>query len=686
MGLSLLIQVLIVRTLSKDDFGSFAYALAIAALVQSFLALGLDRSDTVFLTRFDEAGDTGRLRGLLVLELSAVATSGLVALGVLALLAGRVIGGVPPSVLLLLAATAPLMAADTLVLNAFAVFASPRAIFLRRYVLDPLLRLAVVGVLILTGMRLLPLAIGYLLAAGVGTAIYLALLVRLVRRVTARHPTGTRLRWPGVEVFRFAAPLLLAALMYAATMTVPTLVLKSFGSTAAVAELRAVQPVAALILVVPTVFATLFLPRAARLATRAEGEPLRQHYWATALWVGVLAFPAVLMFAAFSATVTTLLFGARYADAARPLAIMAVAFYANAALGLNGSLLQVTGRLRQLTVANVAGLVTACLGSALLIPAWGAEGAAWAVAAALVVPQLLKQLALRATPVGSTHPAAVRLWLTTGSLLVLALVVSTSVSRSLPAALITTAVGGVLVVAVMARDLIASEVLPRRRRRPTPPQVAPAEHAGHAEDGADLGLGATELPGTWQCLDWRFFAPDPALGAVWVAGVAPAVPRALVALGAHLLPSSPADPRGSPAADTVVIAGSRCTETELAAVRARLRPGGRLVVEVRCPPPASPPGLSLRRWTAWRRRLPRAGFVVDGVYVALPNLERTSALVALDERVALTAALRRQPVRLAKRAAAAVAGVAIRFGLREVVCRQGVIIAHLAAEDQAGPG
>jgi O-antigen/teichoic acid export membrane protein len=675
MALSLLTQILIVRTLSKDDFGSFAYALALAALIQSFLALGLDRSDTYFLTKFDEAGDTGHVLGLLVVELMLVAVSGAVVLVSLGSFASRIIPDIPGPVLLALVATAPLMAADALVLNAFAVFAAPRAIFLRRYVLDPMLRLTVVVVLMITGMALAFLAIGYLFAAIIGTGIYLVLLFRLLRRVLVRHGARTALAWPGREVFRYAMPLLLGAVMYAATLSLPTLVLKSVGSTADVAEVRAVQPVAALILVVPTVFATLFLPRAARLAARKENEALRRHYWATAVWVAVLAFPAVVLFVAFAPPVTAVLFGDRYIDASRPLAIMALAFFANAALGLNGSLLQVTGQLRRLTLANLAGLITAGVSSAALIPPFGADGAACAVAAALLVPQALKQLGLRGTPVRSIHASGVRLWLCASLLLAIAFAVSVAWPSDLIIALLTTMICSAVLVVVMRHELVASNIFPLGRMRRLRQPAAP-ENSDLDSRPVPCDVDA-DLPGSWQCLDWRFLGPDPSLGTVLTLGVRGAIPDALTALGESVVDAVAMKSGSRPFADTVIASGARCGRQTLNLVRSTLDPSGRLVIEVSSTPPSVQWRRRWRRWTAWRDHLGNAGFVVEDIYVALPNLNRTSAIVRLRERRALVAALRRQPVQPLKRLVALAAVIAIRLGWTQAVCRHGFIIARI---------
>ena len=55
------------------------------------------------------------------------------------------------ALLVLMIALAPIQALDVLIVEMFAVFSSPWAVFLRRYVMEPLLRLTVVILLILTG-------------------------------------------------------------------------------------------------------------------------------------------------------------------------------------------------------------------------------------------------------------------------------------------------------------------------------------------------------------------------------------------------------------------------------------------------------------------------------------------------------------------------------------------------------
>ena len=66
IGTNLFSQVLIARYLSTAEFGSFAYALSLVALVQSVVALGFDRAISRFLPVYDEHRDHDAFYGTLL--------------------------------------------------------------------------------------------------------------------------------------------------------------------------------------------------------------------------------------------------------------------------------------------------------------------------------------------------------------------------------------------------------------------------------------------------------------------------------------------------------------------------------------------------------------------------------------------------------------------------------------------
>jgi hypothetical protein len=190
--------------------------------------------------------------------------------------------------------------------------------------------------------------------------------------------------------------------------------------------------------------------------------------------------------------------------------------------------------------------------------------------------------------------------------------------------------------------------------------------AGEPETGEpETGVAVTDGPGSWACLDWRFMLPVPDLGAVWVAPDCPQEAAALRALG---LPVA-AD---GGTADTVVALGATA---DLSALVARLGGMGLVKLTVTGRPPRAGLFGLVRPWRVWRRRLRSAGLDVVVEAIGLPNAQRATAMVALGQPLALRLALRRQPASRRGRALGRVAEVAVRMGLRQLVCRQGVVVA-----------
>ena len=305
--LGIAIQLLLVRVLSKSDYGAFAWALSVVTLVQAVVPLGLDRVDTKFLAVADEEGDDRTLVGILVGEAAVILTMGTACFLLVVGLHERLSGSLAPSptaadLLVLMVLLAPLGALDAMVLSTFATFARARSVFLRRYLLEPGLRLAAILIVFFAGASVSGLAVAYVLASVLGVALYVVMLVRLLAQLGVLASLHGRVVVPMRALMREGFPLLTSTLVYATTNALPALVLGAVSTATEVAELRAVQPIAALSLAVSSVFSILYLPMAARLWSRGERLTLRLSYWRTALWVALVSFPALLLSVSFADT------------------------------------------------------------------------------------------------------------------------------------------------------------------------------------------------------------------------------------------------------------------------------------------------------------------------------------------------------------------------------------------------
>ena len=75
-GVNFCVQVLIVRYLTKSDFGAFAYALSMVALAQHVSLLGLSKAAARFVPLYQEREDYGAMFGTIVTALASVCAIG----------------------------------------------------------------------------------------------------------------------------------------------------------------------------------------------------------------------------------------------------------------------------------------------------------------------------------------------------------------------------------------------------------------------------------------------------------------------------------------------------------------------------------------------------------------------------------------------------------------------------------
>lgn len=401
MGISLATQVIIVRALTKSDFGAFAYALALAGAARTLLSLGQGKLLSRFMATYEEQRDYNRMFGAVLLAVATIAVTSAVTIGVLYAFSDALVGTAVDSptavrLVLILVLLSPIEALDQVFVSLFAVFSKPRAIFVRKYLLSPGLRLVVVVTLVAIDAGVTFLAIGYVTAAAVGVLIYAGLLVRVLREQDLVTKFNIRrVVLPYKAVFSFSVPLITSELVILSLNVGGVLVLGFYHSVAEVADYRAVYNSARLNIAVTAAFVTLFLPVAARLHARGDIGGLRHSYWHTAVFMAVLTFPIFALTGPLAHQTTVLLFGARYAEAGTVLAILAIGYYCNALLGFNSFTLQVFGRIGYLVGVNVFCLALNLGLCFLLIPELAAVGAAAANCSALVAQNALNQWALR---------------------------------------------------------------------------------------------------------------------------------------------------------------------------------------------------------------------------------------------------------------------------------------------------
>lgn len=398
---NLAIQMIIVRYLSKAGYGAFAYALAIVVLVETASLFGLDRAVGRLIPIYLEKRDYARVFGVLVLAVATVSSIGAALVALVLLAQGEIQNTVvndhrTVTVLVLIIALAPIQALEDLARGLFSVLARPRTIFFRAYVLESAFRLAVVLLLILTHSSVYFLAVGYVVAGAIGLTISALLLVRILRAEgLLEHFNLRTIQIPFRSTFSFTLPLLSTDLVNVLLFSADAVLLGYFHGPTEVASFRVIYPAASLNIVPFAVFTVLYIPLASRLFARRETPAIENLYRKTTVWIAVVSFPVFALTFAAATPVTTLLFGSRYHDSALFLSILAVGYYTQAAFGFNGITLTVFGRVRDLTSLNVFAMIFNIGISLVLIPRYGALGAAIGTSSTLIVHNALMHIALR---------------------------------------------------------------------------------------------------------------------------------------------------------------------------------------------------------------------------------------------------------------------------------------------------
>ncbi len=393
------VQVSIVRYLQTSEYGAWAAALAAVLLCEAFSTLNLQTSLARFVPVYHETRQLAKLFGAVVFSVAVVGIFSMVCIGGLFAAPGRVLGLLnnpqAVSLLLILIFLVPVESLDLLVEALFASVGGARAIFWRKYILAPGLKLCAVAVLVATRSGARCLAFGYVSAALVGLAIYTVSLAKRMRVQGWVPAAGGALKIPARELLVFTIPVMTTSLVSVLTQSVATLLLAHYRDPVQVAYYRAVFPAATLSQIVFQSFALLYTPAAARLFGRREPRQMQSLYWRNALWMGVLSLPVFVATFAFAEPLTVLIFGSGYRGAAPALALLSLGYYVSVAAGFDAYTLQVLGKVRLLTMVNLIVVAAYLPVNLLLIPRYGATGAALGTLLTMLLHTALKQAALR---------------------------------------------------------------------------------------------------------------------------------------------------------------------------------------------------------------------------------------------------------------------------------------------------
>ncbi|PSP77002.1 hypothetical protein BRC81_11725 [Halobacteriales archaeon QS_1_68_20] len=219
-----------------------------------------------------------------------------------------------------------------------------------------------------------------------------------IRSITTTLPSGDSIR----DLWSFSWPLAIRTSLVTLMTNLDVLMIGFFLESTMVGFYRSVQPLRQVTLFVLQSFVFLFLPLATEYYTRTELDELRELYRVSSKWIALLTLPPVLVFSLFAPDVVRTILHPEYLPGAAALSVLTAGLFFNALVGPNGAMLKAVDRPRIEMFAAILGVVTNLALNVALIPVLGIVGAAVATVVGYFVFNVAEVVAIYR--IVGTHP------------------------------------------------------------------------------------------------------------------------------------------------------------------------------------------------------------------------------------------------------------------------------------------
>lgn len=211
-----------------------------------------------------------------------------------------------------------------------------------------------------------------------------------LRRVINRLPDQKIIS----ELWSFSWPLAVGSSFLLLLSNVDILMIGYFMQPQSVGLYRAIQPLRQITTFVVLGFAFLFLPIATEYYEDDDLDALDRIYTVSTRWIVTATFPPVLLFTLFASDVIRTFFGGEYVPAAPALAVLTAGLFLRAIVGLNGDMTKAINRTRIELYSVVPAVLINIALNYILIPKYGITGAAIGTVVGYGVYNLLELTAI----------------------------------------------------------------------------------------------------------------------------------------------------------------------------------------------------------------------------------------------------------------------------------------------------
>lgn len=402
-------SVVLARVLGPDDYGLYAFILALITLLIFPAQLGIPTLIVRETARSGVLADWGSMKGIWIWATAIISAGSLAVIGVTVLANNILSSALSVERSSALWAAIPLIFVLAMARVPAAALRGLRRVFLGQ-LSDRVIRPALLALFVAVGATMTSQGVSapetfvlHTIAGSIALAISIIVLkTSRPKPLTGRcKPTYHTSTW-----LRAVVPLTIIVGLQLIHENTDLLMLGLMASDAEVAFYKVSVSLATLVAFGLTAINMAVQPYIAEFHSRQRLDRLQKLVSASALAAIFLSTPIIIMFILFGEHILALVFGEEYRTAHRSLMILSAGQAANAYFGVVGALLVMTGNEKENLKALAASLVLNVSLNALLIPAHGAEGAAVATAASMLVWNILywrsasRILDVSSTPLG----------------------------------------------------------------------------------------------------------------------------------------------------------------------------------------------------------------------------------------------------------------------------------------------
>jgi O-antigen/teichoic acid export membrane protein len=437
---AIVLSIVVARGLSQNDTGMFFAATSFFLIMAAIARLGTPLGLVYFLSRRRELGESAQVGALIRIALGPVVVVAAVlglALAVLAQpLADLILGGDPRSVpvLRVLAASLPILALSDAVLAGTRGFGTMRPTVLLDRIGRPVVQVVLAVLVIGAGLGAVAVTGAWVAPYAITVVVAGWWLLRMVRHAGPQDPApeGTRR-----EFWRFTGPRAVTSVVQLCVQRLDVVLVSTLRSPKEAATYAVASRVVTFGQLTNSALGLAAQPRLARLLATGDRDGANELYRTTTAWIILLNGPLYLTVAFFSPLLLGV-FGQEYVSAWPVTVALCVAAFIGNGVGMVDVMLSMAGRTTWNLANGVLALVVQVGLDLILIPPFGAFGAALGWGAAIITANLVPLVQL--AKVDKLHPF--------GRGTALATVVVT----------VTVAIPMALVVAVMGQSWLALAV------------------------------------------------------------------------------------------------------------------------------------------------------------------------------------------------------------------------------------